>query len=258
VSSIIYDEIGRTYGRYRRPDDRIGALIAGAIGDARRVVNVGAGAGAYEPSSIDVVAVEPSRTMIAQRTRSERCVQGVAGHLPFADNTFDVALAVLTVHHWPDARAGLAEMRRVSSRQVVVTWDPSITANYWLITDYLPEIVSREADLAALDAVREGLDATDVRIAPVPSDCTDGFLAAYWRRPERYLDADARAAISALALLDETIVERAMRQLASDLADGTWKRRHADLRALHEFDAGYRIVVGGGSRVARSARDRRP
>ena len=243
MSAIIYDDIGQTYGRYRQPDARIAALIAEAIGDARSVVNVGAGAGAYEPSQLDVVAVEPSRTMIAQRASTARCVQGVAGHLPFADKTFDVALAVLTVHHWPDARAGLDEMRRVSSRQVVLTWDASITATYWLITDYLPEIVAREADLAALDAVRDGLGATDVRVAPVPWDCTDGFLAAYWRRPERYLDADARAAISALALLDERLVERAMRQLASDLADGTWERRHGNLRALDEFDAGYRIVV---------------
>lgn len=245
MPAIIYDEIGRTYGRYRWPDARIVALVGDAIGGAGSILNVGAGAGAYEPPSIDVVALEPSRTMIAQRASAARCVQGVAGHLPFADKTFDVSLAVLTLHHWPDARAGLDEMRRVSSRQVVVTWDPAVTATYWLITDYLPEIVSREAGLATVDAVCDGLDTSDVRVAPVPWDCTDGFLAAYWRRPERYLDADARAAISALALLDETTVERAMRRLASDLADGTWERRHAGLRALPEFDAGYRIVVAG-------------
>jgi SAM-dependent methyltransferase len=245
VSAILYDEIGGTYGRYRRPDARIGVLIDGAIGDARSVINVGAGAGAYEPISIDVVAVEPSRTMMAQRARSERCVQGVAGHLPFKGETFDVALAVLTVHHWPDAAAGLAEMRRVAPRQVVLTWDPKVVAAYWLVDAYLPEIASREAGLATMDEVRDGLGSDDVRVVPVPWDCSDGFMAAYWRRPERYLDPDARAAISGLALLDDDIVDRAMRRLASDLADGTWDSRHGHLRERDALDVGYRLVVGG-------------
>jgi len=214
--SALYDQIGTTYGRFRRSDPR-------------------------------VAAVEPSRTMIAQRPRDPApVVQAVAGHLPFPDRAFNAALAVLTAHHWPDAHRGLAEMQRVASRQVVMTWDRAVSSKYWLIDDYLPEIAGYEETYATVDTIAAALNATDIRAIPVPHDCVDGFMAAYWRRPERYLDSDARAAISGIALIDQTIVERAMGALADDLASGAWHRRHADLLDLDELDAGYRLVVADG------------
>jgi SAM-dependent methyltransferase len=242
--SALYDQIGTTYSRFRRPDPRIAAAIDAALDGCASVVSVGAGTGSYEPRSRRGVAIEPSRTMIAQRPPDAApVVQAVAEHLPFPNGVFDAALAVLTVHHWPDAQRGLAEMQRVARRQVVMTWDPRVSSRWWLAADYLPEIAPREQNYATVDTIASALNATDVRPVPVPHDCTDGFMAAYWRRPERYLDPDARAAISGLALLEQEIVARAMRALADDLASGAWQARHADLLELEELDAGYRLVV---------------
>jgi SAM-dependent methyltransferase len=242
----LYDTIGKTYARYRRPDPRIMRAIEDALGGARSVVSVGAGTGSYEPHERRVAAVEPSRVMIAQRTRAAAPVaQSVAEHLPFADGAFDAALAVLTVHHWPDASAGLAEMRRVAARQVVLTWDPAVDDQFWMRSEYVPAINEREASMTTLDPICAALDVIDVRAVPVPWDCTDGFFGAYWRRPEMYLDAEVRAAISALALLDQPYVDRAMAQLGRDLADGAWHARHADLLSLDELDLGYRLVIAG-------------
>jgi SAM-dependent methyltransferase len=243
----LYDEIGNSYSRFRRPDPRIAAVIGRALEGCASVLSVGAGTGSYEPAGRTLLAIEPSRTMIAQRAAgSAPAVQAVAESLPVAAGSFDAALAVLTVHHWPDVERGFAEMRRVAHRQVVVTWDPAVSARYWLVAEYLPQIALNEASAATLDTVVGNLQKADVRTLAVPWDCRDGFLAAYWRRPERYLDPEARAAISGLALLDEPTVAGAMERLADDLASGAWQERHRDLLGLQELDAGYRLVVGHG------------
>jgi SAM-dependent methyltransferase len=209
-------------------------------------VNVGAGTGSYEPAST-LVAVEPSPVMFAQRpVGSAPAVQAVAEALPFADGAFDASLAVLTTHHWTDPERGLAEMRRVSRRQVVLTWDQRFTAErFWVLAEYLPEASEREAGLAALDAVTACWPDAQVHVVPVPWDCTDGFFAAYWRRPEAFLVPAVREAISGLALLDQRLVDAAVRRLAGDLASGAWAERHADLLGREELDCGYRLVVSG-------------
>jgi len=240
----LYDQIGNTYSRYRLPDRRIAAAIESALGDARTVCNVGAGAGSYEPDGRRVYALEPSLRMIRQRSAPQTpVVQGVAERLPFRDGAFDAALAVLTVHHWPDLRAGLGELVRVARRQAVLTWDPDTFASFWFVAEYLPEWAECDAELAALDAVCAGLNTRDVRVVPVAWDCTDGFGAAYWRRPQAYLDPAARQAISALALCEPAAVTRATDALRRDLADGTWERRHGDLLGMEELDVGYRLVI---------------
>lgn len=244
----VYERIGPGYHTRRRPEPRWAARIDAAVGPARSLVNVGAGTGSYEPASCAVVAVEPSPTMLSQRSADAApAVRGVAEALPFADGAVDVAMAVLTVHHWTDPLAGLAEMRRTAPRQVVVTWDPSIALAYWLVADYLPEIAEHESDLATLDAVTTGLAGdghrVEVETLPVPATCRDGVMAAYWSRPEAYLDPMARGAISSMSLLDQSIVATAMTRLDADLADGSWERRHGDLLALDELDVGYRLVV---------------
>lgn len=242
-----YRDLGQGYAEARRPDPRVAALIHDALGDARTVVNVGAGAGSYEPTDRDVVAVEPSATMIAQRPPgSARVIQGVAEDLPFADQEYDAALAVLTVHHWTDPATGLRELRRVARRQVVLTWDPAVIAEMWLVRDYLPEIAVRERGLATLDAVLSGLGQTaEVRVVPIPDDCTDGFLAAHWRRPHAYLDPAVRRSASAFASLSAGVVPAAMDRLRADLDSGAWADRNADLLDRETFDAGYRLVVAG-------------
>ncbi|WP_424188246.1 class I SAM-dependent methyltransferase [Actinokineospora sp. G85] len=240
-----YRALGRGYAATRRPDPRIARALSAALGDARTVVNVGAGSGSYEPADRDVVAVEPSVTMVRQRPPGAApVVRAVAERLPFPDAAFDVGMALLTTHHWTDAAAGLAELRRVSRRQVVLTWDPGVFARFWLVADYLPELAERERDLATVDAVRAGLGpAAVVSPVEVPWDCADGFLAAFWRRPEVYLDPRVRAGMSGIATLPGPVVERGVATLRSDVDSGAWARRHGGLSGLGSADVGYRLVV---------------
>ncbi|NRQ36783.1 class I SAM-dependent methyltransferase [Nonomuraea sp. NN258] len=243
-----YATLGRGYARLRRPDPRIARVIADALGPARSVLNVGAGAGSYEPAGRRVLAVEPSATMIAQRPEgSAPVVRAVAERLPVADRSFDAGLAVLTTHHWTDLAAGLAELRRVCGRQVVLTWDTAVSDRFWLVERYVPEMGRRERSLATLDAaldVLRGLGARpEVIPVPVPADCVDGFTGAYWRRPEAYLRPEVRAAMSGLTLLDQRYLATAMDRLADDLATGRWHDEHGHLLELDSIDLGYRLVT---------------
>lgn len=237
-----YDRIGTGYADVRQPEPRIAAQIEAALGDAETVVNIGAGTGSYEPSDRSVVAVEPSTTMIAQRRDANRVVRAVAEALPFADAGFDASLACLTVHHWSDEFAGLAEMCRVAPRRVIFAFDWEKGGDYWLFRDYLPEVrdlpYERTAFADAVDAV-----GGRVEVVPVPHDCVDGFGSAYWRRPERYLDADVQAGISFFNTLDRTIVERALGALRGDLESGRWHARNAELLERDAVDFGYRLII---------------
>ncbi len=242
----LYDRIGPGYEATRRADPRIAAAILDALGPARSVVNVGAGTGNYEPSDREVLAVEPSAAMIAQRPPGAApCVQGSAEHLPLEDASFDAATALMTVHHWTDLDAGLAELRRVArSRIVIFTWDGTPGALSWLANDYLPEL--GEIDLFRFPSpveLAEALGGAEVRRIPIPSDCHDGFIEAFWARPEAYLDARVRAGMSGMRALDPSVLERGIGRLREDLASGEWDRRHGHLRRLAELDLGYRLVV---------------
>ena len=241
----VYDEIGRGYAEVRRPDPRIETRLRAALGGARRVVNVGAGAGSYEPVDREVVAVEPSAAMVAQRPAgSAPVVRAAAGALPFGDGVFDGALALLTVHHWPDPVAGLQELRRVTVGPVVVfTFDKPVHDRQWLVAEYLPAMADLDPGLPTSDRIAEALGGGRVEVLPVPADCTDGFCHAWWRRPDAYLDPAVRAGISGIARLPAAMVDEAMARLAADLAGGAWHARHADLLARDELDAGYRLVI---------------
>ena len=239
----LYDTIGVGYGRYRRPDPRIAAVITQALGDLAPLVNVGAGTGSYEPADRPVVAVEPSVAMIRQRqARAVPVVQASATHLPFRDGAFAAALAVLTIHHWPDRVGGLAELARVARhRLVIVTYDPAATG-FWLVGDYFPAIgeIDRQI-LPSLGEFRRAVGPVDVRPLPLPHDCTDGFLGAYWRRPSAYLDPGVRSAISTFAKIPN--IDAGLTRLRADLADGTWERRYGHLLHQTELDVGYRLVI---------------
>jgi SAM-dependent methyltransferase len=244
-----YQAFGRGYSLQRRPDPRIQALVNRALGDAATLVNVGAGTGSYEPADRQVLAVEPSATMLSQRPPDGApAVRATAEAIPLADKAVDVGLAVLTVHHWTDAEAGLDELVRVSQRQIVLTWDPAVMCrSFWLISEYLPEIGRREAGAAALGAVTAQFahhhKEVEVWPVPVPADCTDGFLAAHWRRPHAYLDPAVRAAASGIAGLSPDVVGSAVQRLTDDLAGGRWQRRHHDLLERDALDLGYRLVI---------------
>lgn len=240
-----YDHIGIGYTSVRKPDARWAARIHQAFDGCRTLVNVGAGAGSYEPGFMSVVGVEPSEIMIRQRCPSAApVVRGVAEHLPFREGAFDVALAVFTVHHWSDPRKGLAELCRVAQKQVIVTWDPDVFARqFWLVRDYLPEAAARETHLATLATVLAHLGPSTTEPLLVPDDCMDGFFGAYWKRPYAYLDATSRGAISGLALLDPRVVSDAMERLKFDIDHGRWHTRYSKLMELCEIDLGYRLVV---------------
>jgi SAM-dependent methyltransferase len=241
----LYDEIGRGYTAVRREEPRIAARIRAALGDARSVVNVGAGAGAYEPRDLAVTAVEPSETMIAQRpVGAAPVVRALAEALPFEDDSFDAAMAVLSDHHWADREAGLRELLRVARRRVVVfTWDPAASADGWVVRDYFPGFLRLAPPDSTLDGVRRALGEPEEQPVPIPHDCRDGFFHAYWRRPEAYLDPAVRAGISVFALLSDDEVERGVSALRSDLAGGEWQRRNRHLLDLDELDLGYRLLV---------------
>jgi SAM-dependent methyltransferase len=241
-----YDTIGRTYSATRRADPRVAARIHAALGAAGRVVNVGAGTGNYEPVDRVVVAVDPSRTMLGQRpSGAAPAVQAAAEALPFRTRAFDVALAVLTVHHWSDLERGLRELQRVAPAQVVFFFEPAWAAQLWMVNEYFPEILELGTERAAPDGDRlaRTLHAERIEIVPVPADCVDGFGGCFWNRPEAYLDPAVQAGMSCFAQLDPTVRARGSERLRADLASGAWDRRHGHLRALTEIDLGYRLLV---------------
>jgi SAM-dependent methyltransferase len=240
-----YDVIGRTYGETRQEDPRIAAAIRSAVGPARSVVNVGAGSGSYEPVDCEVVAVEPSARMLEhRRERAAPALRAAAEHLPFPERSFDVAMAVLTVHHWSDPAAGLREMTRVADRQVVLFFEPLQTHGFWAL-DYFPAALDlpTEVDPPGAELLGAHLPVREIRTVLVPHDCRDGFGAAFWRRPEAYLDPRVQAGMSWLAMLPAADRRRGSEALAADLESGEWDRRHGHLRHQSSYDGGYRIAI---------------
>jgi SAM-dependent methyltransferase len=242
----LYDSIGRGYAVSRRPDARIAAIIDAALGDARSVVNIGAGTGSYEPQGRAVIAVEPSEVMIGQRPPgSAPCLKGFAEALPLADGSVDAAMAILSLHHWRDPVLGIAEMARVArSRAVVLTWVPD-AAPFWLTRDYFPEILAHDlavfpasADLVA--RFERSFGRVGIVPVPVPHDCVDGFVGAFWRRPDAYLRAEIRGGMSSFSRFES---EPGLARLREDLAKGAWARINRAILNLDMLDVGYRLLV---------------
>ncbi|NMO56881.1 class I SAM-dependent methyltransferase [Actinoplanes sp. TBRC 11911] len=242
----LYDTIGATYTTTRRTEPRIAAQVWHALGDARTVLNVGAGTGSYEPADRDVTAVEPSSLMRAQRPAGAApCVAAAAESLPFEDGSFDAAMAFATIHHWQDPIAGLREMRRVARRVVVFTHDTTEAGwlqRFWLTRDYLPEV---RALIAGRPSLTELASAVAGRLEPVPVpwDCVDGFFEAYWRRPEAYLEEQVRRGVSVWSKVGTEAERRAVRQLRDDLVSGRWADRNHDLVTLETAELGLRLIV---------------
>jgi SAM-dependent methyltransferase len=236
-----YDLLGLDYVNLRQPDPRIAAQIWAALGDAENVINVGAGTGSYEPHDRRVTAIEPSAEMIRQRPSDAAPVlQGYAESLPFKEGSFDAAMASLTVHHWSDQAKGLAELRRVARGPVIIfTYDPNFRG-FWL-ADYFPALKTLDdAKMPRLDFYAKWLGKVEIRPVPIPHDCTDGFLAAYWHRPAAYLDPRIRKGMSSFHLIGDLSEE--LTKLERDLESGEWVRRYGHLLKLDACDMGYRLV----------------
>lgn len=247
AGDVSYERLGAPYSIVRRADPRIEAQVHAALGAARTVVNVGAGAGSYEPLDRYVVAVEPSAAMRAQRPAHRPALDGVAGALPFDDGAFDAAMATLTVHQWPDLAAGLTELRRVARGPVVIlTGDPSALDRFWLV-DYAPEVIDVERRrYPPVGRIAELLDG-DVSIEPVliPADCTDGFGEAFYARPERLLEPAVRASQSAWSFVGDDVHDRFVRTLSADLESGAWAERYGAVAARPTFDGSMVLIVAG-------------
>ncbi len=245
-SGQLYDTIGATYTVTRRTEPRIAAKVWAALGDARTVLNVGAGPGSYEPSDRYVLAVEPSALMRSQRPAGAApCVAAYAQSLPFGDQSFDAAMAFATVHHWQDPIAGLREMRRVARRVVVFTHDTTNAGwlhRFWLTRDYLPEVADLIVGRPSLAELASAIGAR-IRPVPIPWDCADGFFEAYWRRPEAYLDENVRRGVSVWAKVGRDAERRAVRSLRDDLASGLWGERNRELVDLDTAELGLRLLI---------------
>jgi hypothetical protein len=242
-AAVRYDRIGTGYSAGRRADPTWSAAIDSALGNAAPLLNVGAGAGSYEAAGRAVVALEPSWLMIAQRPPGAApVVRGVAEHLPFARGAGAAVLAVLTNHHWSDEPAGFAELCRVAPLRVVLTFDPSVHMQQWIVRDYVPEIAAFDDGRPSFDEI-VGLLAAEVRVLPLTRTFEDGVLGAYWCRPSAYLDPAVRAHMSGFARLDPVVVDRAMRRLRADIESGRWDARYGSLAELDVFDAGFRLLV---------------
>lgn len=243
MSSADYSIVGQNYSNLRKPDPKIAALIDAELERVKTVVNIGAGTGSYEPKDKQVTAVEPSETMIVQRKNNENITvyRANAENLPFRSNSFDAALAILTIHHWNDWKKGLEEALRVAKSKVVIfTWI-GMPKDFWLF-NYFPEIEHIDKalfpTLEQFSSVLGDIEVTDI---PIPANCTDGFLCAYWARPAFYLDARIRSAISTFSRIQD--VNRGVLRLAEDLECGKWKKRYGHILEQQEVDFGYRLVV---------------
>jgi len=245
MSVPTYNRMGLNYSDFRRPEPRIEAAIWGALGDARSVVNVGAGTGSYEPTDREVVAVEPSPVMIAQRQpQAAPALEGVAEALPFEDKSVDAAMGILTIHHWRDLEAGLREMRRISRRRIVLlTLDAEAASETWLIKDYFPEAGSMDRDvMPSRTRIRVSLPGAGIEAVPVPRGCLDGFTIALWDRPEWLLDPEVRRASSIWHRMPPGAAERGLERLQAELESGQWDEKYGHLRTQAELDIGLRLV----------------
>jgi SAM-dependent methyltransferase len=242
----IYDRTGVGYAAVRRGDPRIGARVEAALGGARTVVNVGAGAGSYEPPGREVTAVEPSRVMLAQRPPDAApAIRARAEELPFEDGAFDAAMATITVHHWEDLEAGIAEMRRVARERVVVlSFDPAPLSRFWLV-DYFPSAFEIHSEyMPPIERLAQLMGGAEVESVPIPRRCADGFFIALWDRPESHLDPEVRRGSTVWHVMEEGERERGLAALRADLESGAWDARHGHLReSTTELDLGLRLLV---------------
>lgn len=254
TDEALYDRIGRGYAVGRRTDPRWMSAILDALGTAESVLDVGAGTGSYEPAGRCVLAVEPSPEMLRQRPPGAAfAVRGYAEALPVGDQAVQAALAVLTVHHWPDWRTGLAELRRVAAKQVVLAYDTRRHTEFWFVRDYVPEIAELELTRPSAEMIAEELGADTVTPLLVPWDFVDGVFPAHWRRPAAYLDPQVRQRCSALAQTEPAAVLRGVRRLGEDLDNGRWAQRNEDLLSLDSWDAGFRLITRNGSGASAGA-----
>jgi len=239
----LYDEIGLNYSIGRKSDAYIAAQINSELQGSDSILNIGAGSGSYEPKSVNLTAVEPSNAMIRQRIPGSHPVcKAKAEYLPFADKSFSHTMTILSMHHWSDRKQALTEISRVTEKRfIAVSWDPGDNL-FWLTRDYFPEIYEIDRQIfPQIDEFYESFEKVTVKTLPIPADCRDGFMAAYWRKPHAYLDKQVREGISTFHKISN--IDDGLYKLEKDLKSGIWQQKYADLLKLKFIDVGYKIIV---------------
>ncbi len=240
--NVNYNQLAESYRKYRKPDPRIAERILFHIEGAKQILNVGAGIGSYEPNGPDIVALEPSYGMILQRNNSQvNLIQGIAEQIPFKNNIFDVSMGILTIHHWSDITLGLKEMARVTKNKIILLTWIGYGNDFWL-ENYIPEITGIDFNLfPTLEELESILGNTLIETLEIPHDCSDGFMCAYWRRPEAYLDSGVREAISTFSRIPN--IQNQLNNLHDEIENGVWHKKHGHLLEKESLDLGYRLVV---------------
>jgi SAM-dependent methyltransferase len=243
-----YDNNGQQYSGQRKTEPAIASYIGKALGNAKTVLNVGAGAGSYEPEDRYVVSVEPSAVMRNQRIANGKtpAINAFGDQLPFDDHAFDAVTAFVTLHHWPDMKKGLLELKRVAREKVIVmTFDPQALDRFWN-AEYFPEIIDVERQrYPTIPFITDALEADcEVWEIPVPLHCADGFQEAFYGRPEAFLDEKVRKAQSAWGFISDEQQRTIVKRLADDLASGEWDRKYGFYRTQPEFTCALRLVIG--------------
>lgn len=242
-----YDKHGQKYSGHRRTDPRIAEYVYSALGSAKTVLNLGAGAGSYEPENRYVIAVEPSKEMRSQRQKAQKvpAIIGTADSLPFDENSFDASMAMVTIHHWPDIRKGLHELRRVTRNQVLImTFDPDALDDFWN-AHYFPEIIEVEKSrYPTIDFIIEALGGKcEVQSIPIPFDCEDGFQEAFYGRPEAFLEKEIRLSQSAWGFVSEEVEEKLVKALSDDLKSGEWDKKYGKYRQMPSYTCALRLII---------------
>jgi ubiquinone/menaquinone biosynthesis C-methylase UbiE len=242
-----YDKYGQQYSGHRQTDPEIAKYIYSALGKAKTVINIGAGAGSYEPHDRYVIAVEPSATMRVQRLKNHRspAVNAMAETLPFDDGSFDAATAFLTVHHWPDIAKGLKELRRVTRGQIIImTYNKDALDVFWN-TDYFPEVVDIERQrYPAMQWLCETLGGNcEIQDIPIPLNCIDGFQEAFYGRPEAFLSHHVRKAMSAWGFIPPSQQDVMISRFKNTLLSGEWDEKYGHLRNQPFFTGALRLVI---------------
>jgi len=241
--TALYNRIGINYSASRGTDPRIADRLYAELKGASRIVNIGAGSGSYEPDGVELVAVEPSAQMIAQRVVGAYPAElAAAESLPFPDGSFSHAMTVLSMHHWSDRAKAFNEINRVATDKfVAISWDPTASP-FWLTRDYFPEFHAEDLNkFPPLAEFHAHFDDVAISVLPIPDDCQDGFLAAFWKRPAAYLNPEVRQGISSFS--KSTTLDAGLEKLAADLESGVWEERNASILESDEFDAGYRLIT---------------
>ena len=254
---MLFDKIGGTYNRTRSADKRIVSELVRLLGlqKGTTIADVGAGTGNYSiamaKAGYKIKAIEPSTAMISHSLQDldVEWLVGCAENIPLRTGSVDAAISILALAHFSDIEHSFSEMARISNNGpiVIFSFDPEIGKRTWMY-DYFPFFWDLFSDIPTAKEMVNILGRyTNLtpQIIPfeLPSDLTDNFAAAAWKNPHLYLEPEYRNNISSFRMTDPQIVDKSVKQLASDLESGRWNQLYGNVQHLDKYDAGYFFIL---------------